>query len=216
MAERSYGQLCALARALDVIGDRWSLLVVRNLLLGPRRWSELRADLPGVAKNLLSGRLAQLETDGILERADGAYRLTEMGRDLERPLFALSDWGERYVLRPRPGDTFRLRYLMTSVRRRLQPGPAVGWLQLYIDEEPFALRLGAAPTVVQGTRAADATLRVGVDAWRARLFAREPLDRWRGRPDVEFAGDPAVLTALDAAWPPVGGRRDPTPLVSKS
>ena len=209
MSERSYGQLCALARALDVIGDRWSILVVRNLLLGPRRWSELRADLPGVAKNLLSSRLGQLEADGVVAKEGGAYTLTPIGRELEGPLFALSDWGERHFSGPRPGDTFRLRYLMTSMRRRLAAGPTEATVQVWIADEPFCIRLGPSPTVVQGEGPADATLRVDLDAWRARLFGREPLERWLARPGVSFAGDPAVLAALDAAWPPMGAPRAP-------
>lgn len=91
---RSYGQLCAVACALDAIGDRWSLLVVRELMDGPRRWTDLRSGLPGVAKNLLADRLRDLEASGVVERAaDERYALTPRGAALEPVLTALLVWG---------------------------------------------------------------------------------------------------------------------------
>src|SRR5436190_2149574 len=82
---RSYGQYCGLARALDVVGDRWNLLIVRQLLIGPARYRELVDGLPGVATNLLADRLRDLETAGVIER-----RLTEKGNGV---LYALTPWG---------------------------------------------------------------------------------------------------------------------------
>jgi DNA-binding HxlR family transcriptional regulator len=79
---RTYGQYCALARGLDVVGDRWSLLIVRNLLLGPQRWSDLRAHLPGVAKNLLASRLRDLAAAGVLAECAEGYALTSAGHAL--------------------------------------------------------------------------------------------------------------------------------------
>jgi len=100
--KRSYGDPCGIARALDVVGERWALLVVRELALGPKRFTDLRRHLPGIATDVLSQRLRQLETAGVLQAttlrspASGrAYELTERGRDLEPVLHALGRWGSR-------------------------------------------------------------------------------------------------------------------------
>jgi len=107
---RSYGQFCAAARALDVIGDRWSLLLVRELLLRDCRFADLRAGLPGIATNLLTERLRSLETAGVLERhaapppvATTLYRLTPRGRALSPVLAELALWGVQDMVRG-PGD----------------------------------------------------------------------------------------------------------------
>ena len=92
MPRRSYDQYCGLARALDVLGERWTLLIVRNLLLGPQRYSELLRGLPGITTNLLAKRLREMEAEGIIDRTGGAtdaYRLTEVGRSLEPAIHAL-------------------------------------------------------------------------------------------------------------------------------
>jgi DNA-binding HxlR family transcriptional regulator len=101
---KSYGQLCGAALALEVVGDRWSLLIVRELLDGPRRWTDLRAGLPGIAKNLLADRLRDLETHGVLKRTDGGmYALTERGAALAPVLESLIAWGAP-LLREAPAD----------------------------------------------------------------------------------------------------------------
>lgn len=114
---KSYGQLCAAALALDVIGDRWSLLVVRELLDGPRRWTDLRAGLPGVAKNLLADRLRDLEEAGVLARTeDDRYELTERGAALEPVLMALVQWGAP-LIRGAPRDAYaRASFVRTACR----------------------------------------------------------------------------------------------------
>src|SRR5207237_2378491 len=99
---RSYAQLCGIATALDVIGDRWAPLVVRDLLLGPLRFSDLADGLPGIGTNTLSARLKHLEAAGVVQRRllplpDKAtiYELTELGRELEPILLALGRWGTK-------------------------------------------------------------------------------------------------------------------------
>lgn len=100
--KRSYGDPCGIARALDVVGERWALLVVRELVLGPKRFTDLRVHLPGIATDVLSQRLRQLEQAGILRAttlsppsAGRAYELTERGHDLEPVLHALGRWGSQ-------------------------------------------------------------------------------------------------------------------------
>ena len=98
---KSYQQYCSVARALDIVGDRWVLLIVRELLtFGPSRYSDLQRGLPGIASNLLAERLRVMEADGLIERHDAPapvsanlYQLTERGRDLQDVLHALSRWG---------------------------------------------------------------------------------------------------------------------------
>jgi DNA-binding HxlR family transcriptional regulator len=116
---RSYGQYCSIARALDVVGDRWSLLIVRELLLqGPCRFTDLKNGLPGIAPNLLSSRLRELEDAGLVARQDAPppvatvlYTLTPSGLSLEPVLKALGLWGLRYMTEERPDDAFQAQWL---------------------------------------------------------------------------------------------------------
>src|SRR5438045_9642594 len=90
---RTYGQHCAMARGLDVIGDRWTLLIIRELLLqGPSRYAELQRGLPGIATNLLADRIRDLEANGIVVRKDGIASLTARGRELEPVMRAIGRW----------------------------------------------------------------------------------------------------------------------------
>jgi len=131
---RSYGQYCGISRSLDVVGDRWALLVVRELLyLGPRRYRDLRAALPGLAPNLLTRRLRELERAGVLARArlpDPAgvpvYRLTRRGRDLEPVLRALLQWGRPLLEDPRTRDSLRPVLPVMALRALFRPEDAEG------------------------------------------------------------------------------------------
>src|SRR5438552_12676360 len=107
---RTYGDSCGIAKALDLVGERWALLVVRELVLGPKRFTDLRAGLPGIATNVLTQRLQELERDGIITRrtlpppaASSVYELTEYGRDLVPIMLDLGRWGSR-TLGTRPLD----------------------------------------------------------------------------------------------------------------
>src|SRR5215213_11217596 len=109
MAERGYNQYCGAARALDLVGDRWTLLVVRELVFGPRRFTDLIDGLPGISRNLLTERLRSLERDGIIARQDlpppaarQVYDLTEDGRDLAHATGPLIAWGARHLGERRP------------------------------------------------------------------------------------------------------------------
>ncbi len=117
---RGYGQFCAVARALEVLGERWTLLVVRELLLGSTRFSELRAGLPQISRTMLSARLRTLEGAGLVERpATGGYRLTEAGRALRGVVAELGGWAttwDRTALRP---DHLDARVLGWDMHRRV-------------------------------------------------------------------------------------------------
>jgi DNA-binding HxlR family transcriptional regulator/putative sterol carrier protein len=115
--EHRYQQYCALARTLDVAGDRWTLLIVRELAPGPRRFTDLIDGLPGVSRKLLTDRLRALERDGIIARqelpppaARKVYELTDDGRDLATAMAPLIEWGARRIGDRKPGETFRARW----------------------------------------------------------------------------------------------------------
>src|SRR5437764_1690175 len=118
---RNYGQYCGLARALDVVGDRWNLLIVRQLLVAPARYRELLDGLPGVATNLLADRLRDLETAGVVERrlaGEGnaiVYALTPWGARLREPIEGFVRWSTPLMVRGPEGDRFRGEWLVVAL-----------------------------------------------------------------------------------------------------
>jgi len=108
MSKRSYDQpTCGLANALDMLGERWTLLIVRELLMGPQRYSDLQQALPGLGTNLLADRLRHLEGIGVIERrqlpppaASSVYELTELGQNLEEIVVGLAKWGSQFACEP--------------------------------------------------------------------------------------------------------------------
>ena len=149
---RSYRDRCPIARALDVVGERWALLVVRELLFGPQRFSELRGALPGVSTNLLTDRLRELEDHGVVRRralpppaASSVYELTDRGRALEGALDALGAWGASEPV-PQDGSLSPgavLMFLRGSARAH--PDPPTGVWGLTLDGQPWTIiaRVGA-------------------------------------------------------------------------
>ncbi|MDQ3952121.1 MAG: helix-turn-helix transcriptional regulator [Actinomycetota bacterium] len=131
---KSYGQYCGLAKALDHVGDRWTLLIVRELLIGPRRYSELRAALPGIATNLLASRLRGLAADGIVRRDESvaAYELTEFGRGLEPIVHGLVRWGGRWMVERAPGEDFHPEWLVIALAALL-PRRRRGRVAIHVD-----------------------------------------------------------------------------------
>lgn len=122
MPEHRYQQYCGLARALDLAGDRWTLLIVRELVPGPRRFIDLIEGLPGISRNLLTERVRALERDGLLVRRDlpppaarQVYELTDDGRDLAEAVVPLIAWGAKHLGVPAPADTFNPRWAAVGV-----------------------------------------------------------------------------------------------------
>ena len=131
MTSRSYDQFCGVARALDLVGERWALLVVRDLLLGPKRFTDLRRGLPGIGTNVLAARLKELERAGVIARralpppaASVVYELTEYGRALEVPLLALGRWGAMSIGRREAGQTLRSEWLAVALKAFFRPEAA--------------------------------------------------------------------------------------------
>lgn len=135
---RSYGQACTLARTLDLVGERWTLLIVRELLMGPKRFSDLLPGLPGIGKNLLAARLRQLESEGLVARrelpppaASRVYELTATGRALGPAMAALGRWGIEH-LGPAPrGFVFRLGWAMFPLSYMADTAAARGLHETY-------------------------------------------------------------------------------------
>ncbi|TDQ46129.1 winged helix-turn-helix transcriptional regulator [Actinorugispora endophytica] len=131
MAAREYGQFCGLARALEMVGERWTLLIVRNLLSGPQRYTDLRKGLPAIPTNILSTRLKQLEEAGLATRRalphperSVVYELTDYGHDLEPALIALGRWGARTMTGPRPGEVVTAESVAMAFRTTYRPEAA--------------------------------------------------------------------------------------------
>jgi DNA-binding HxlR family transcriptional regulator len=181
MPMRSYGQYCSVAKALDVVGDRWTLLIIRELLTqGACRYTDLRAGLPGIATNMLADRLRELEAAGLVRRSEAEppvatplFQLTDAGRELEPVLLALGEWGIRFMLEPAPGDEFRSQWFAF---------PALTFLR---DSEP-----GARPAAIE-LRSADRPAVIEIDGGtiRTRLGAA-------ASPDLVLTGPPRLIYAL--------------------
>jgi DNA-binding HxlR family transcriptional regulator len=184
MSARSYGQFCGLARSLDTVGDRWSLLIVRELLLGPMRYSELVTSIGGIATNLLADRLRSLESSGVVERRLGdtggvVYALTPWGTQLREAVEALVRWSTPLMMRGPDGDAFEPHWLAIALpallrgrtaRRPAEVGIEVPGLFLTMridndgphvtvqpDERPDTI-LAAEPEVVLGLAAGALTI----------------------------------------------------------
>ncbi len=151
MSKRSYNQYCAVARALDIVGERWTLLIVRELLTGPKRFKDLLEGLPGIGTNLLTARLKYLEGYGVVHRvtlpppaASRVYELTELGWSLESVITALGRWGLEFLGTPEQEDDLRPAWAVVAMRSALKQEAALGLQENYefrIDEEAFHLRV---------------------------------------------------------------------------
>jgi DNA-binding HxlR family transcriptional regulator len=205
---RSYGQYCAIARALDVVGDRWTLLIVRELLLRDAcRYTDLRNGLPGIATNLLADRLRELELAGIVSReeapppiASTLFRLTARGKQLRGVLLELGRWGVPLMGEPRDEQEFRSHWLAMPVEQFLTDRTP--------DRPPIRIevRAGGEPMIIEThegsarTRPGEATrpdavlsgtpeLVIGVLSGRVELAAAED-------GGLEYEGDPEILSRV--------------------
>ena len=204
MDRRTYNQFCGLARALDVVGERWTLLIVRNLLLGPLRYSDLLRGLPGITTNLLAKRLREMEDAELIERIEGpgmgsAYRLTAHGAALEPAVHALGGWGWKYMSSPKKGEHRSFDFLMVALRRRYRAGAHVR-AEIVADGAPYRVVLtGGHAEIARGDVASpDVRLR-GPGASLARLF----LDVSVGKSlpaDVGVEGSQEALAELLTAF----------------
>lgn len=214
MDRRSYRQYCAVAKALDIVGERWTLLVVRNLLLGPQRYSDLLRGLPGITTNLLAKRLRDMEELGLVESVQAAggssassYRLTARGAALEPAVHALSRWGWELLRTPAKGDYRSFDFLLLALRW-LYRGGADLRAELVADGAAYRIILTENTADISRGEVASPDLRItGTPAALAQLFLGEtPLKNIAT--SIEIQGSQATLRTLVAAFakPPAGGR----------
>ncbi|MEU9135798.1 helix-turn-helix domain-containing protein [Streptomyces sp. NPDC048404] len=208
---RSYDQFCSAARALDAVGDRWTLLIVRELLGGPRRYTDLHADLPGVSTDVLASRLKDMERDGLAGRrrlpppgAAYVYELTARGRDLLPVLQALGEWGAPALGERRPTDAVRAHWFALPLLRQLGAvGAGEGLVEVRLDEGLFHVWLGAAegPLYGDGPAPREPDARLAPDARACEAMNRGALtllDALRER-SVDVTGDGPLAEALRQA-----------------
>ncbi|MFG3493529.1 winged helix-turn-helix transcriptional regulator [Streptomyces sp. NPDC047928] len=203
---RSYDQYCAAARALDAVGDRWTLLIVRELLAGPRRYTDLHADLPGVSTDMLASRLKDMERDGLAVRRRlpppspaYVYELTGRGRELLPVLRAMARWGAPALDGPRPTDAVRAHWFAVPLLSALEAAGEPGVVEIALDEGEFHVRLTAgSPPVYGDGRHESPDVRLRLDADTCAAVAREELTVPDGVKTgrVEVAGDGPLAAAL--------------------
>jgi DNA-binding HxlR family transcriptional regulator len=183
MAARDYGQYCGVTRGLELVGERWALLIVRDLLVGPRRYGELAAGLPRIPSNILAARLKELQAAGILRRVPHSrvivYELTPYGRELEPVVLALGAWGFKAMGEPREEQIITPDAMTISLRTAFRP--------------QVALRL---PATAYAAQVGPAELLIRVDG------SSLDLTRGHGPADLAFATGPAIHRLISGELAP--------------
>ena len=210
--KRRYGDGCAAAHALDLVGERWALLVVRELLLGPKRFTDLRTGLPGVSPNVLTQRLGELERAGIVRRrklpppaASRVYELTGWGLELEPVIVSLGRWGARSPSKPR--DTgLGVDSLILSFRTMFDPRAAEGVEASYdlrLGEDRFrAVVADGRFDIVRGsTESPDAIVETDAGTMTALVYGDRQLDEALRSGDVEIEGDGSAVARFLTLFP---------------
>jgi DNA-binding HxlR family transcriptional regulator len=206
--------LCPLAKALDVLGERWTLLIVRDLIPGPKRYSDLRAGLRGLATDLLATRLRELEAADVIRKREippptpaTVYELAERGHALKPAVLELARWGRPFLSEASDDDQFPTGSLPVGFWAAFRPEAAAGIDETYdieIDGRRFALHVHDETLEVQEGPARDAVVRIVTDE---RGFAE--IARGRVSDRVVLEGDPEALTRMRQAFsfaPPGAGR----------
>jgi DNA-binding HxlR family transcriptional regulator/putative sterol carrier protein len=204
---RSYGDPCGVARGLDVVGDRWALLVVRDLLLGPKRFNDLLGGLPGVSPNVLSQRLRDLSEHGVVQRRDlGAparvrlYELTDWGRQLEPILLQLGGWGTR--ARHTPEGKLGIDSLLLSIKAGFDPARADelrGTYELRIGADTYLVDVDGGVQIARATaRQPAATLTADIDTLRDVCEGRITIAAATGSGALRLDGDEQSIERLTA------------------
>jgi DNA-binding HxlR family transcriptional regulator len=213
MSEHSYNQYCPIAHALDLVGDRWALLIVRDLIVGPKRFTDLRAGLPGIGTNILTARLKHLEHSGVIERrylpppaASAVYALTPYGAELGASLEALACWGARTLGPPRPGQVRAPDGVVLAVHalfHGLAAAGARGSYALHVNDGNLDIELGARigddRSVSIGREApaqSDVDVTIGADLVIALIGGRDSLSDAVRRGAARLEGDHAAIARL--------------------
>jgi DNA-binding HxlR family transcriptional regulator/putative sterol carrier protein len=201
-ARRTYGDDCAAAHALDLVGERWALLVVRELLFGPKRFSDLRRGMPNASPNVLSQRLRELEEVGVVRRhrlgppvSSWVYELTDWGLGLEPVLTHLGRWGRRSPLHPREAEAqISVDSLMLALRSHFDPSADVGLTRTYalnLGDDHFCVRItdGRLDIARGEAPAPDAVIETDTRTFTALLAKRQRLDEMMASGRLRLTGD---------------------------
>ena len=214
VARKTYGQFCGLAHALDVVGERWTLLIVRELGTGPKRYTDLADALPGIGTSLLATRVRQLETDGVIQRrlAVGqpgsavVYELSEAGRELALAMIPLATWGARHQMSDADvgREAFRAEWLLSFLAADLSgdmdPGPDALY-EFHIGDSTACLQVRSGRMRVAPGPAAtppDVTVRAAAPTVAALLGRQLTLSDAVRSDQVDISGDAAAIDALVA------------------
>jgi DNA-binding HxlR family transcriptional regulator/putative sterol carrier protein len=209
---RTYDDGCAAAHALDLVGERWALLVVRELLLGPKRFTDLRSGLPHASPNVLAQRLRDLEAAGVVRRgklpppaASKIYELTEWGRDLEPVIIALGRWGVRSPTKP-PDAELGVDSLILSFRTMFDPDRAEGLDASYefrLGEDRFRAEVAEGRLKIERGTAGqpDATVEADAGTLAALVYDDLELGDALSSGDLRIKGDRAVVERFLALFP---------------
>jgi DNA-binding HxlR family transcriptional regulator len=214
---RSYRDLCGIARALDVVGERWALLVVRELLFGPKRFADLHRGLPGMSQNVLTQRLRELEDSGVLTRhralpptSSVVYQLTERGRELEPVLLALGRWGSPSTPGPDSAEELSPDALVVALRTTFDSSAAAGLggtVRLDLMSDSFILRVHDGDLeAARGDAAVDASLAATVRTVQDLVFDGRSLESAIRSGEAHADGDIELLRRLLAAFNDRRGR----------
>ncbi len=197
MTTRSYGQYCGITAAVELVTERWTLLIVRDLLVGPRRYTDLKQGLPKISTNILSARLKELQEDGMIRRValpscGLVYELTDYGRELEPIVLALGRWGFRSMGEPKEDDVITADSLTMALRTAFNPVVGSASLDFQIQVGAVELRAQVSGGELKVTQIAPPTPPVG-----GSLPSGEPELRFATGPDIRhlIAG---TLTAAQA------------------
>jgi DNA-binding HxlR family transcriptional regulator len=210
---RTYGDGCAIARALDVVGERWALLVVRELLLGPKRYTDLRRGLPNASPNVLSERVRELERAGVLRRrklpppaASRVYELTDWGRELEETVISLGRWAARSPSPPGDAPIVSGDSVVLALRARFDPSAAPGLragYELRLGEDRF--RIEVADDEIEVARGdahhADATIDTDPGTLDAVLWGGRSLTDAQRAGSMTIEGDKAAVRRFVRLFP---------------
>jgi DNA-binding HxlR family transcriptional regulator len=209
---RTYGDPCGIARALDVVGERWALLVVRELLLGPKRFTDLRAGLPNLSPDVLSQRLRELEAGGVLARrrlappaGSQVYELTDRGRELEPVVLGLGRWGSTAPL-PAAGNEIGTDSAILGLRTLFAPERADGLearVELRLGEQSFGARVtdGTFQVTRGSLEPADAVLATNPSTLAALLWQGRSLAQAARSREADVTGDRRLLERFLRLFP---------------
>jgi DNA-binding HxlR family transcriptional regulator/putative sterol carrier protein len=211
--KRTYGDACGVARALDLVGERWTLMVVRELLLGPKRFTDIRAGLPGVSPDVLAQRLRELEQATIVARrklpppaASQVYELTPAGLALEPTIVALGRWGGANAPPPADGVGMSLDSHVISLRALFEPALAEGFaarLDLRLGDQRFRAEVADGAFVVErgDASAPDAIVETDAPTFLALVRGVRELDEALAAGDIAIDGDATAVARFLGLFP---------------